>query len=88
MIKINPKLNGKISIEEPMAYFPHLFDENGKQIAKTFIYSFFDDIIIESLEDLKTIKQKVKKYIQHKTDCLKIEIETATRKLNKLKKMI
>lgn len=88
MLIINPNLKDKTKFEASKKYFPHLFDENGKQIEKTFIYSLFDDIIIESLEDAKTIQQKTEKYIKHKIKCLQVEIATLTRKLNELKAMI
>lgn len=88
MLVVNPNLKGKTNFKASKKYFPHLFDENGKQIEKTFIYSLFDDIIIESLEDAKTIQQKTEKYIKHKIECLQVEIATSTRKLNELKAMI
>lgn len=88
MLVINPNLKRKTNFEATKKYFPHLFDENGKQIEKTFIYSYFDDIIIESLEDAKTIQQKTIKYIKHKIKCLEIEILTSNKKLEQLKAML
>ena len=88
MLIINPKLKGKKSFEFTKKYFPHLFDENGKQIEKTFIYTIFNDIIIESIEDAKTIQQKTESFIKHKIKCLEAEISTQNKKLNDLKSML
>lgn len=88
MIIINPNLKGKNNFEASKKYFPHLFDENGRQVEKTFIYSLFNDIIIESLEDTKTIQQKTENFIKHKIKCLEAEILTQNKKLNELKAML
>ena len=88
MIIVNPNLKGKNSFEPSKKYFPHLFDENGRQIEETFIYSRFNDIIIESIEDAKTIKQKAESFIKHEIKCLEIEILTQNKKLNELKSML
>lgn len=88
MIIINPRTEGKKHIEVTAKYFPHLFDENGKRIKSTFIYTLFDDVIIETVEDIETIRKKIKAYILHKIECLEVENTTNNNKINKLKLLL
>lgn len=88
MIIINPQAEGKKHIEVSPKYFPHLFDENGKRTKSTFIYTLFDDIIVETVEDIETIRKKIKSYILFKIECLETENTTNNNKINKLKLLL
>lgn len=85
MLIINPHTKGKKQIKLSKKYFPHLFNDEGQRIKDTFIYTLFDDVIVETIEPVETIREKIKDYILFKIQCLETENETNNIKINKLK---
>jgi hypothetical protein len=88
MIYINPQLKGKKTFETSSKHFPHLFNANGEQIHKTYIYMLFNDIIVESTEGADEIQKKTRDFINHKIKCLESEAITISQTIKELKAMI
>lgn len=88
MIFVNPNLHGKKSAEFSKKDFPHLFNESGEQIKKTYIYMLFNDIIVESTEGAEEIQNKTEDYIKHKIECLRAEILSKNQTIKDLETMI
>ena len=88
MIFVNPNLKGKKTAEFSKKDFPHLFNEDGAQTQKTYIYMLLNDIIIESTEDGETIQRKAENFIKSKIAFLEAEILTINQKIKELKAMI